>query len=218
MKRLIGGFVLVLMSSVAIASPWSVRVQGGVAYALNANGNGEALFSPVAQSCGCRVSSRIVTQEPAARVTARYAFSRRWALSFGAFAADRFVSDGAAYVSATTSEPITVSDRILGDTVLGVFRGGAHRFRWRVGAGVAVTRDSETSTITVNGTTYAAQAASIVTSVALEGGLGYGFTRHWGLTASVLYIPSVGTSETATTGQYTNGPLLISGLGVSYRF
>ncbi len=218
MKRLIGGFFLVLVSGVAVAGSWSVRLQGGSAHALNATANARELSAQVSQACGCIVTSSVASTEGAARITARYAFNRRWALSFGTFAASQFRINGAAHVSATSSDPITVSDRILGSTVLGVLHGHVRRFLWHVGAGLAVTRDSETSTISGGGVTNSAYAASTVASGALEGGLGYAFTRHWGLTASVLYIPTVGSSETATSGQYTNGPLLISALGASYRF
>lgn len=218
MKRWMIGLGLLMVSGLAIASPWSIRVQGGTAQALNATSNGQALSAEAATACGCVVTSSVPSQEGAARITGRYSFTRHWALSFGVFAASRFVIHGTAHVSATAADPITVSDRIIGQTVLGVFRGRIRRFLWHVGAGLAVTRDSETSAITGNGVTYSASAATFVGSAALEGGLGYAFNRHWGLTASVLYIPVVGSSESATGGQYTHGPLLISSVGGSYRF
>lgn len=218
MRYIVSMIVGLLMSGVAVASPWSVHLMVGVGDALGAQSHGAAAVAQVGQACGCSVSSSIATNEPAAQLSARYNVRRWLAVEGSAFNLATFYSAGTANVSATQSYAFTVNDRVYGGTVQAVVRGRFARVLWHIGAGVAVSHDSETSWINGGGAASSASASTTKASAAVSGGIGYRFADRWSVGASVLYVPHVGSTETATGGEYTNGGLLLAGADLGYRF
>ena len=115
-----------------------------------------------------------------------------------------------------TTAPATITDRITGGTLVALAHHRfAGRWSWSAGAGVAVTRDSESGSITVNGVTHTVPAAVTTrVSPAVSASISYALTRRWSVGASYVEITSVGSRGQ----QYTAGPLGLATLTGTYRF
>ena len=216
MRQTIGiGMVGLIVSGVAVASPWSLSVGLGSAIAADARSGARAEIATVRTACGCAVAGGGPTHAGYGLLALGYRVSRWIAVQGTAFGEPTF--QGALSLSGGgTTAPATITDRITGGTLLALAH---HRFAgswaWAAGAGVAVTRDSESGSITVNGVTHTVPAAVTTrVSPAVSASISYALTRRWSVGASYVEITSVGRQGQ----QYTAGPLGLASVTGTYTF
>ena len=215
MKRLIGGFLLVLMSGVAIAGSWSITGTIGSAIPADAHSGAQGEIAATGAACGCAVSGSADVRQLFAGVGLAYRVNRWVSVSGGGWAARSF-QENVVLSGSSGSAPASIRDRLSGGYVLAeAHHRFARRWAWAAGVGLAVTSDSESGSITVNGstTTFPADATTRV-SPAFSAAVSYLFNRRWSAGLSYLEIPNVGSSG----NQYTAGAVGLAAATASYRF
>ena len=215
MRKIIIGFLGVLVWGVAFASPWSVSVGLGSALPANGRSGYQGETGTAASACGCTVTGSAATSAGFLALGVRYRLGPWVAVSATGWDARSF--DGNMTLSGGgVVAPATISDHLAGGYVLvEAHHRFAGRWTWAAGAGVAVTRDSEQGSITVGGTTtsFPADTATRV-GPALRVAVGYRITRRWAVGLSYVELPTVGQSGY----QYTAGPLGLAAFTGRYTF
>lgn len=211
----VAGLVGLVVSAAAVASPWSLTVGVGSALAANAQSGGQTAIDTVGAACGCTVTGHADTRVPFGSVGVGYRVNRWVAVAASGFAAGTF-QDSMTLTGGGQSAPATLRDHISGgDLLLQIHHRFSRRWAWSAGAGLAVTRDSESGAITVGGSTATFPAVvNTRVSAAVSVAVTYALTRRWGLGLSYVEIPTVGSSG----GQYTAGPLGLASVTGAYRF
>ena len=215
MRKIIIGFLGVLVWGVAFASPWSVSLGLGSAAGANDRSGMQGEINTTAAACGCTVTGSAATSAGFLALGARYRLGPWVAVSATGWDARSF--DGNMTLSGGgTVAPATVSDHLAGGYVLvEAHHRFAGRWAWTLGAGVAVTRDSEQGSITVNGTTTTFPAdTSTRVGPAVRVAVSYHIDRRWAVGLSYVELPTVGQSGY----QYTAGPLGLAAFTGRYTF
>lgn len=213
--RTMWGVIGLLVSGAAVASPWSISVGLGSAIPANARSGAQAETATTAAACGCTVFGQADARAVVGSLGVGYRVNRWVALAAAGFGGGSF-QESLTLTGSGITAPATIRDHIAGGYILAeAHHRFAGRWSWAAGAGLAVTRDSESGSITVNGTTTAFPAVSNTrVSAALAASVSYAFTRRWSMGAAYVEIPTVGRQGQ----QYTAGPLGIADLIGSYRF
>ena len=213
--RTMWGVIGLLVSGAAVASPWSISVGLGSAIPANARSGAQAETATTAAACGCTVSGHADTRAVVGSLGVGYRVNRWVALAGAGFGGGSF-QESLTLTGGGITAPATIRDHIAGGYILAeAHHRFAGRWSWAAGAGLAVTRDSESGSITVNGTTTAFPAVSNTrVSAALAASVSYALTRRWSMGASYVEIPTVGRQGQ----QYTAGPFGLAQLVGTYRF
>ncbi|WP_298139332.1 hypothetical protein [Acidiferrobacter sp.] len=216
MRKIIGVVGLLACTS-AYASQVTISGMVGTADALDAYSQGSGLVWQIGAQCGCAVESTIATREPAGRLAIAFRLARGFAVQGSVFVAGTYHLQGLEY-TATQTDYFAANDQLYGGAVEALIRGHRRGLFWHLGAGAAMTNDAESTTIT-NGT-IAVMTNTSTTRIApvVSGGFGFRMSRHWSVGISVSYITRIGSSETLTSGEYTNGGLLLTGVDGIYQF
>ena len=216
MRKIIIGFLGVLVWGVACASPWSMSVGLGSALPANAQSGYQGEISTAASACGgCTVTGSAATSAGFLSLGVRYRLGPWVAVSATGWDARSF--DGNMTLSGGgTVAPATISDHMAGGYVLfEAHHRFAGRWAWAAGAGFGVTRDSEQGSITVGGITptFPADTTTRV-GPALRAAVSYHIDRRWAAGLSYVELPTVGNSGY----QYTAGPLGLASFVVRDTF
>lgn len=204
-----------MVSGLALASPWSLSVSAGGAIPANAVSGGQAELTGVHSACGCTVIGTADSRVPFMAVGARYVVNRWIAVNSGVFGA-RQMRVNLTLTGSGVTAPAVIRDRLIGGYLMAQFHHPLFgRWRGSIGGGIAVTSDSEDGSITVNGVTTSVPSDTTThTSPAFSIGAHYAFNAHWRLGVSYLEIVQVGSSG----NQYTAGPVGLAAATASYRF